>query len=192
MFPNFRVFDNSENVLLAQLQMINSKEDQQPAPAVRASSGPMADLADKIEAELKAGRATTCSEALANIAKTSPHVIDRAHDFKQAVEGAVTRTAEQKYFAAIAEAERSRRLTREDAQSFVNRTQPALREQFVAEHNSRHAGSMVGKPIPASRAYWNKVQETAQAKGLSQAEAMRYVNTHFADLREAMVKEVNG
>ena len=191
MFPNFRVFEQSESVLLAQLSMISSKEDL-PAPPPRKADGPVADLADKIEALLKTGKATTCSQAMELLAKSDPALIDRAHEFKQAVAAPVTKTAEQNYRQAILTAKQRYNLSPEAAQQFINRSRPDLREKFVAEHNERHAGSMIGKPMSASRAYWNAVQTAQREKQLSQSDAMKFVNRHHAALRQAMVAEVNG
>lgn len=192
MFPSrFRVFDESNNVLLQQLEMTNAK-DVEPVPP-RQLNAPTAALYDRIEELVTSGKAKTCSEAMAIIARTNPDVIDRASDFRQAVETPAVQTAEQRYRAAVADAKRQHGLSFEAAQIFVNRSQPALRQAFADEHNARHASGtlLAGRALPATREYWSRVKEVAKAKGLTQAEAMRYVNAHHADLRASMVREIN-
>lgn len=191
MFGEFRVFDQSENVLLSQLQMTNSKEVEPARPKL---SEPMARLYDQVEVLITTGRARSCSEALAIIGATDPATIDAAAAVKSALESPTpVDTAERRYRAAIEQAKRDKCLSFESAQQYVNKAFPQLREDFVSEHNQRHAvhGPVGAKVGTATRDYWAKVDEIQKAKQLSKPESMRYVNAHHTDLREAMVKEIN-
>lgn len=191
MFPNFQVFDESNSVLLSQLEMASSK-DVEPSPVKRLSA-PMAKLYDECEALLATGRATTVSQAMEIIGRRDPSIIDRAADFKAAVTAPVANPAERAYFQAIADAKSKHSLSPESARELINKSRPDLREAFVAEHNARHhaLGPAGASAKNASREYWNAVQTAQREKQLSQSQAMQYVNRHHADLRESMVREIN-
>lgn len=192
MFPNkFQVFDESNSVLLAQLEMASAKDTEPPAP--RRLSAPMAKLYDECEALLATGRATTVSQAMEIIGRRDPSIIDRAADFRAAVTTPVANPCERAYFGAIRDAQLKHTLSPESARELINKSRPDLRQAFVDEHNARHAqfGPVGAKVSTATRAYWSKVEEIGKTKGLTRAQAMQHVNKVHSDLRAEMVREIN-
>jgi hypothetical protein len=187
-----RIFGGVQDTLL-QLEIANAQGDDElrkPQPPRKVTEAPPLQLADAIEAELKAGRATTCSEAMRIIASRSPELIDRAADFKQSVESDKL-NAEARYFAQVREEQLKQAGTsRQDAMRLVNRKYPAIRQAYVDEVNARQS-PLDQRQLSASRIYWTKVREIQRERKLSQSDAMRFVNSHFSNLREDMVRELN-
>lgn len=114
-FDGLRIFHDATAVdrLALQIQMVGGDDDTKPTNKPKVAVCPPKVLADAIEEELKAGRASTCSEALRLIAATRPHLIDRASDFKNSVESD-SLTAESRYFAQVREIQIAEGLSRSE------------------------------------------------------------------------------
>ncbi len=191
MFPNFKIFDESNNVLLAQLEMVSAK-DVEPAPPKQLSA-PMAALYDQVEAlvtsaGLRPVRKRLRSSGVVIHLSLTARLISRLRLVPPLPPLRSVPTSQ--LFQTQGRGTTLHLNLRECSSTGPART--FGKRLSMSTTSATKALGFAGASVKtASLAYWAKVKEVQKEKNLTQSQAMQLVNRSCPDLREAMVREVN-